>query len=1203
MPDQVRHDGLQSLNCKAGKRSNPSKLRIEAMTSSTTPFVHLHVHTQYSLLDGAIRLDPLLHRTRDYGMDSVAITDHGTMFGSVEFYEKALKAGIKPIIGCECYVAPRRMTDKTSQDARGLAHLVLLAENQTGYQNLCKLATAAQLEGFYYKPRIDTEILEAHSDGLIALSACLHGKIPRLIIDNAIEKADEAARWYQRVFGEDNFFLEVQNNGIDIQEKVNLALRDMSARLSIPLVASNDCHYLDQADARAHEVLLCVQTGKTMNDPGRFKFRTDQLYFKAPADMAAAFKDYPGALAHTVDIAARCQIEFDFNTYHFPQFEADTDQTAEQLFADRARAGFEKILSNIKAKNPDIDEKTYRECLDYEIKVINDMGFPGYFLIVADFIKFGKENGVPIGPGRGSAAGSIVAYSLGITDLDPIEHGLIFERFLNPARLSMPDIDVDFCINGREKVFKYVVDRYGGGDYVAQIITFGKLKTRAVIRDVGRALDIPLAEVDVIAKLVPDVLNISLDEALEQEPKLARMAVENPVVNELITICRTLEGLPRHASTHAAGVVIGDRPLVEYLPLYRGKKGEVVTQLDMKRVEQIGLVKFDFLGLRNLTVIDKTVNLIATQGKTPPDISNLDFSDAKTYELLCAGDTTGVFQLESSGMKDLLVRLKPNSFGDVTALVALYRPGPMGSGMVDDFVERKHGRRAVEYDLPELEPILEETYGVILYQEQVMKIAGALASYSMAEADGLRKAMGKKIAEKMAEHRQRFVDGAVANQAPADKAKKIFDLMEKFGGYGFNKSHSAAYALIAFQTAYLKAHFPVEFMAALLTSEMHSIDGVVKFIAECRSHDIEVLSPDINSSGLEFSVHDGKIRFGLVAVKNVGEGAIESILEVRAEGGVFNSLFEFCERVDLRKVNKRVIESLIRCGAFDSTGAPRARMMAALEDALEYGQLVQKKKMDPQMGLFDVGGGDEEPINRPTMPEITEWEEKQLLAFEKESLGFYITGHPLSRFEEILDQFTNTDALTIKESDDRAPVRIGGLVSASRVLRTRKGDLMAFVTVADLQGSVEVVVFPETYAAASDLIVNDAPLLVQGQVQKEESGVKIIADEIIPMDKAAENWTASVHFRIDLTKSGKDQLQQMNTLLTRYPGTCKGFLHFFQAGQAEAVVALPDSLRIRPGRRMEREVNGLLGYRAVTTECSQIAVANGNGGNAKGRRR
>ncbi len=1167
------------------------------MTSSAPPFVHLHVHSQYSLLDGAIRLDPLLNRVRDYAMDSVAVTDHGTMFGTVEFYEKARQAGIKPIIGCECYVAPRKMTDKTSQDARGLAHLVLLAENQEGYQNLCKLATAAQLEGFYYKPRIDTEILEAHSGGLIALSACLHGRVPRLILNNAMEAADEAARWYQQVFGENSFFLEVQNNGIDIQEKVNQALLEMSTRLSIPLVASNDCHYLDREDARAHEVLLCVQTGRTMSDPGRFKFQTDQLYLKSPQEMQASFGDYPGALANTVDIAARCQVDFDFNTYHFPKFEAESDQTADQLFEQSARAGFENVLQKIKANNPAIDEKVYRERLDYEIGVINDMGFPGYFLIVADFIKFGKENGVPIGPGRGSAAGSIVAYSLGITDLDPIEHGLIFERFLNPARISMPDIDVDFCINGREKVFKYVVDRYGGGDYVAQIITFGKLKTRAVIRDVGRALDIPLAEVDIIAKLVPDVLNISLDAALKQEPKLARMAAEKPMVGELIKICRTLEGLPRHASTHAAGVVIGDRPLVEYLPLYRGKKGEVVTQLDMKRVEQIGLVKFDFLGLRNLTVIDKALKLITGQGKTPPDITRLDFEDQKTYDLLCAGDTTGVFQLESSGMKDLLVRLKPTSFGDVTALVALYRPGPMGSGMVDDFVLRKHGRKAVTYLLPDLAPILKETYGVILYQEQVMKIAGVLASYSMAEADGLRKAMGKKIVEKMAQHRQRFVDGAVANGAAADKAKMIFDLMEKFGGYGFNKSHSAAYALIAFQTAFLKAHFPVEFMAALLTSEMHSIDGVVKFIAECRSHAIEVLPPDINSSSVEFIVHAGKIRFGLVAVKNVGEGAIESIIAARTEGGKFSSLYEFCERVDLRKVNKRVIESLIRCGAFDSTHAPRSRMMAALEDALDYGQLVQKKRLDPQMGLFDMGAGDEEPINRPTMPEITEWEEKQLLAFEKESLGFYITGHPLSRYENTLAQFTNSDAVAIKDVEDKFPARIGGLVSGSRVLRTKKGDLMAFVTLADMHGSVEVVVFPEAYAASSELIVNDAPLLVEGQVQKEESGVKILADKLIPMDKAAETWAASIHIKVDLEKSDRDQLEQIRSILTRHPGSCKGLLHFCEGKKAEAVFALPDTLTMKPGRLLEREINGLLGYRAVSTKVNQASVSPRPGGN------
>ncbi|MGD9323630.1 MAG: DNA polymerase III subunit alpha, partial [Desulfobacterales bacterium] len=733
------------------------------MNPKTIPdFVHLHVHTQYSLLDGAIRIDDLLQRAEQFGMHSVATTDHGTMFGAVEFYEKATKAGIKPIIGIEIYVAPRTRFDKTPIDNRDLSHLILLAENQEGYRNLCKLASVAQLEGFYYKPRIDKQILREHHEGLIAMTACLHGEIPRRIQDSKSEVADAAAREFQEIFGENRFYLEVQNNGIEIQDRVNEALLDMSQRLSIPLVASNDCHYLDKEDVRAHDVLLCIQTGKTIQDTNRLQFRTDQLYFKSKEEMSASFNAYPDAISNTVDIARRCNLDFDFKTYHFPKFDTGSEQTADDLFEQNVLEGFVGVLERVQNINPQFDEAVYRDRLEYEISVIKEMGFAGYFLIVADFIQYAKASGVPVGPGRGSAAGSLVAYSLGITDLDPIYHGLIFERFLNPARKSMPDIDVDFCIDGREEIYKYVVDKYGGGDYVAQIITFGKLKTRAVIRDVGRALDIPLREVDTIAKMVPDQLNISLDGALKQEPRLMERVEEDPKVAELIRICRVLEGLPRHASTHAAGVVIADKPLIDYLPLYKGKKGEVVTQFDMKIVEKIGLVKFDFLGLRNLTVIAKTLELIARQGKTVPDLEKIELTDAATYRLLSAGDTTGVFQLESSGMKDLLVRLRPECFDDIIALVALYRPGPMESGMIDDYVARKHGKKAVEYMIPELEPILRETYGVIVYQEQVMKIAADLANYSMAEADDLRKAMGKKIVEIMARHRQRFVEGAVA---------------------------------------------------------------------------------------------------------------------------------------------------------------------------------------------------------------------------------------------------------------------------------------------------------------------------------------------------------------------------------------------------------------------------------------------------------
>ena len=1166
------------------------------MPETHSPFVHLHVHTQYSLLDGAIRINALLDRCRDFGMDAVAITDHGTMFGSVDFYEQATRANIKPIIGCECYVAPRRLTDKTPQDHKGLTHLVLLARDRTGYENLCKLTSVAQLEGFYYKPRIDKTLLEAHSGGLIALSACLHGEIPRKILGGDLAAADRAAQFYQRVFGENNFFLEVQNNGIDKQEVVNRELLDMSRRLSIPLLASNDCHYLHREDVRAHDVLLCIQTGKTVQDTDRLKFRTDQLYFKSPDEMAAYFQGYPGALENSVDIARRCNLEFDFSTYHFPKFNDSGGRSEAELFDERTREGFGRVFRQIRAKHPDADEAMYRERLDYEISVIKDMEFPGYFLIVADFIAHAKDSHIPVGPGRGSAAGSLVAYSLGITALDPLEHGLIFERFLNPARKSMPDIDVDFCINGREDVFKYVSERYGGGDYVAQIITYGKLKTRAVIRDVGRAMDIPLREIDTIAKLVPDVLNISLDEALKKEPRLAQMAENQKEVGDLIQICRVLEGLPRHASTHAAGVVISDRPLVKYLPLYKGKKGEVVTQFDMKMVEKIGLVKFDFLGLRNLTVIADALSLIQDQGDAPPDLDHLDLTDADTYRLLSSGDTTGVFQLESAGMKDLLVRLKPECFDDVIALVALYRPGPMESGMIDDYVDRKHGKKAVEYLHARLEPILKETYGVIVYQEQVMKIAGELADYSMAEADDLRKAMGKKIHEMMARHRDRFMEGALAKGIARESAKKIFDLMEKFGGYGFNKSHSAAYALIAYQTAYLKAHYPVAFMAALLTSEMNSVDGVVKYISECRNHGIDILPPDINDSAKAFAVCEAKIRFGLVAVKNVGESAIEAIVEARG-GGRFPSLFDFCSRVELKKVNKRVIESLICCGAFDSTGEFRSRMHAALEDALEYGQRIQREKSDPQMGLFDMGSDEPVAINQPTLPEIDEWEEKQMLAGEKEALGFYVSGHPLNRHEEILEKFTDTNTVSLKEGTDGSPVRIGGMVRSTKVIRTKKGDMMAFATVEDLHGGVEVVIFSSVYAKAYDFLFDDSPVLIQGQLQKDENAVKILADEVIPMEKAEELWTASVHFHLDTERTDRMLLGQLKDLISRHPGACRTFVHLRTPQHMETVIELPESRKTKASGFLRREVAGLLGYNAVSTVCSPVqpAMNHGNG--------
>ncbi len=1107
------------------------------MPGIRSSFVHLHVHTQYSLLDGAIGIDPLIAQAQAFGMEAVSITDHGTMFGVMTLYTKAKKAGLRPVLGCEVYVAPRTINDKTPEDAKGLTHLVLIAENQEGYRNLCRLVSIAQMEGFYYRPRIDKQLLEAHHEGLIALSACLRGEIPMHIKNGHIDQADAAARWYQALFGENRFYLEVQNNGIDIQETVNRTLWDMSQRLSIPLVASNDCHYLHKEDVRAHDVLLCIQTGKTVNETNRFRFSTDQLYFKSPEEMAASFADYPGAVSNTLDIARRCAYEFDFS-YHFPKFQAPEDIPPEDLFEHTVREGFRGRMAKILEKQADLDQSVYNERLDYEISVIKEMGFSGYFLIVADFIRYAKDNGIPVGPGRGSAAGSMVAYAMGITDLDPIEHGLIFERFLNPARISMPDIDVDFCINGRDQVYKYVVDKYGGGDYVAQIITFGNLKARAVIRDVGRALGISLREVDAIAKMVPDVLNISLDDAILHEPKFNELAATRPEIKELLQICRVLEGLPRHASTHAAGAVIGDKPLTEYLPLYRGKKGEVVTQFDMKHVEKTGLVKFDFLGLRNLTVIAKTLSLLADQGKPIPDMADLDLDDRETYNLLCNGDTTGVFQLESTGMKELVVRLKPASFEDITALLALYRPGPLDSGMVDDFVECKRGRKPVVYSVPQLEPILKETYGVILYQEQVMKIAAELANYSMDRADDLRKAMGKKIAEKMAEHRDSFMAGAQENQIPEDKAKRIFDLMEKFGGYGFNKSHSAAYALIAYQTAYLKAHYPVEFLAALLTSEMHSTDGVVKYMAECRSHEIPVLPPDVNFSGEQFSIDDGAIRYGLTAIRHVGEPAVQNILKAR-EDAPFRTLTDFRKRTDSRLVNKRVIESLVKSGAFDSTGFSRQVLLSELS------------KTNDSVKVSDF------------------------MQAEKEALGFYLSDHPNRALQGIIKTMGCTGSKEFALARDRATVRFIGNVQAVKDIKTKTGKNMCFITLEDALGTIEAVMFMPSYYLFRPKLSLSETLYFSGAVEHRNGRNQMVVRTVKTIDEAVSDIAQSLHVFID-QKEGlvQSSAEELIKVLEEHPGAVKVFLHDDNGGDncSQNIALLVDDLRVDVGEKLKSDL-------------------------------
>jgi len=1174
LPKRHQITGLKAFN-----------LRMNKLPS---PFYHLHLHTEYSLLDGAIRLDSLFKRCQEYGMNAVSITDHGTMFGVAAFYEKARKNSIKPVIGCEVYVAPRTLNDRTQIDHKGLRHLVLLAKDREGYANLCKLVSIAQLKGFYYKPRIDKELLANNSKGLIGLSACLKGDISQKIIQNKMDDADDAARFYLNTFGEGNFFLEVQKNGIGIQDKVNQGILDISQRLSIPMVATNDCHYLSKGDDKAHEILLCIQTGDTLNNQNRFKFDSDQLYFKSAEEMIQSFGDYPGAIENTREVISKCNVEFDDKTYHFPRYAQSSEESEDEIFKKKAMEGFEKKLKLIKISNSDIDEQVYRDRIEYEISVILGMGFPGYFLIVADFIEYSKKINVPVGPGRGSAAGSMVAYSMGITALDPIEHGLIFERFLNPSRMSMPDIDVDFCIEGRDQVYKYVIDRYGGPEYVCQIITFGKLKAKAVIRDVGRAIGVLLSEVDEIAKMIPDNAK-NLTQAIEAVPAIEKKCAESEEKTLMLEISLLLEGLPRHASTHAAGVVVSDKPLNQYLPLYKGKEGETLTQFDMNYVEKLGLVKFDFLGLRNLTVIKNCIELIKSQGKTPPDILNLDYKDTKTFELLQKADTTGVFQLESSGMKDLISRLKPASFSDIVALVALYRPGPLDSGMATTYVERRHGREEVVYLFEELEPVLKETYGVILYQEQVMKIAAVIANYSMADADGLRKAMGKKIVAMMEAHRELFLKGAKENNHDPKKAAELFDLMEKFGGYGFNKSHSAAYALIAYQTAYLKANFALEFIAALMTSERNNSDSVIKYMDECRTHKIKVLPPDVNKSGAHFNVSDGCIRFGLAAVKNVGEAAIESITEIRNKENEFVSIYDFCERVHIGKVNKKVLEALIKCGAFDSTNTRRSQMMAVLEDALDHGSRIQKEKADSQLDLFaDSNMGTTLPESTPKLPDIEEWDDSMLLSLEKETLGFYITGHPLDKYEDLIQKYTTVNSVNIQDVADGKMIRMAGFVKIHKLHKTKKGDMMAFSAIEDQSGSIEVVVFPEVYAKAHMLLANEEIVILEAEVQKNENIVKLIADKIVPIEKAPEEWTNGVLIKVDNQESSVETLEKLKSIIENFPGDCTVCLKIGIDDKPPVLVKLSDEYMTDSSPSFFVEVEKLLDKGAIETRCAVV---------------
>ena len=1095
-------------------------------------YVPLHVHTQYSLLDGAIRIGDLIEKAVEYKMPAVAITDHGNLFGAVKFYKKAVSAGIRPIIGCEVYVAPGLHTDRDKNGDKSLNyHLILLAKDLNGYKNLVTLVSRAYTEGFYYKPRVDKGLLEQYSGGLIALTACLKGEVPYYLRHDMINEAREAALRYRSIFGAENVYIEIQDNGMAEQVEVNKKLVELSKDLHMKLVATNDCHYLRQDDAFAHEILLCIQTGKTIHDENRMKFSTDQLYFKSPDEMKRAFAELPESILNTREIAERCNLEFKLDQVLLPHYTIEGGHTPEAHLEKLAREG-------LKIKVGATPEQKYLDRFESELKMIRKMGFSSYFLIVWDFINHARKSGIPVGPGRGSAAGSLIAYCLDITDIDPLKYNLLFERFLNPERISMPDIDVDFCKDRRGEVITYTQEKYGK-DHVAQIITFGTMAARAAIRDVGRALGMPYAEVDRVAKLIPNTLNITIKEAVDAEPELKKLRDGSPDVKKLIETAMRLEGLNRHASTHAAGVVISPTPLTDYTPLYKNPSDDsIITQFDMKSIENIGLLKFDFLGLKTLTVLQKIVEYLKERGiDLNPNAVPLD--DAKTYSLLGQGLTVGVFQLESAGMKDILVKMLPNRFEDLIALVALYRPGPIGSGMIDEFINRKKGLIPVEYELPQLKEILDETYGVILYQEQVMRIANHVAGFTMGQADFLRRAMGKKKAEEMDRMKDQFVDGAVKNGVASRQAIKLFDLMAKFALYGFNKSHSAAYAFIAYQTAYLKAHYAVEFMAANLSCE-DTTDKIVKFIKECRQMSIKILPPDINLSQRQFTIDGGAIRFGMEAVKGVGVSAIESILATR-KTAPYASLSDFVSRADSRKVNKKVLESLIKAGALDSIASNRAAAMDDLDYQLSTSRTMPALFAEPVMpaGGFAGWGGGGGGITGGK----SDWSETERLKHEKESLGFYITGHPLNNFERELSSMSIVKTSQLEEKSNGAEVRIAGIVThvKKKPLKDNSG-MMAFVTLEDDEGTMEITVFKDLYTRYTQTLEKDKLVIIGGRLEVSENGCKMLASEVQDLKAAVAGRFSRVEINLDQPRCNKETFQSLKSILAASSGDLPVYL-------------------------------------------------------------
>ncbi len=1108
-------------------------------------FVHLHVHTEYSLLDGAGRVEGLVARAKELGMESVAITDHGVMYGVVDFYKQAKKYGIKPIIGCEVYVAPRTMRDRDPKQDSSQYHLVLLAKDEEGYNNLIKLVSIGYTEGFYYKPRVDMEVLRKYSKGLVALSACLAGAIPGHIMDGNYQAAKNAALAYNEIFGEGNFYLELQDHGIKEQSLVNQEVIKLSRETGIPLVATNDVHYVEKEDSVAQDILLCIQTGKTVEEEGRLKFQGQEFYLKTAEEMYELFKYIPEALENTLKVAEKCGMDFDFGQVHLPAFEVPEGYTSDTYIRKLCFDGLEKKYIEI------TDE--LRERAEYELSVVTKMGYADYYLIVWDYVKFAKDNGIMVGPGRGSGAGSLVAYCLGITNIDPIKYNLIFERFLNPERVSMPDFDIDFCYERRQEVIDYVVGKYGK-DRVAQIITFGTMAARAAIRDVGRALNVPYAQVDMIAKKIPFEIGMTIGRALEISAELRTLYEEDESAKYLLDMSKAVEGMPRHSSTHAAGVVISKKAVTEYVPLQMNED-VITTQFTMGTLEDLGLLKMDFLGLRTLTVIRNTLELMAAKGIELPDIDNMEYDDPGVYKMISQGETYGVFQLESGGMTQCMKELKPNCLEDIIAGISLYRPGAMDQ--IPKYIRNKHNPDMLKYMHPALEHILDVTYGCIVYQEQVMQIVRDLGGYSMGRSDLVRRAMGKKKADVMAKERENFINGivdeagnikvagCVRNGIPANIAADIFDEVAKFAGYGFNKSHAAAYAIIAYQTAWLKYYYPVEFTAALITSVMGVSKKVAEYIQHCKSMAIEVLPPDVNESSVSFTVKDNKIRFGLAAVKNVGINAILSIIRARQEKGQFEGLYDFLQKVDYGVINKRTVESLIKCGAFDCFKVYRSRMLAVYEKLMESIQGQKKSNVEGQISFFDTMEDIDDVVGN-IYPEINEYPQRNLLTMEKEMLGLYISGHPLEEYKSELEAsvtMTTAEFATDTEADaqetgdsfelDGKRVTMGGIIVSVKQKTTKTNNMMAFVELEDLYGSIEIIVFPKVYERCKQLLVQDTIVLVEGRIsQKEEEAAKIICDSIKPIKKYAGR---KLYVKIN-TELQPNIMEKLKNVLSEYKG-------------------------------------------------------------------